>query len=156
MFGPLLEHPNIWRLNRRSVAGCVAAGFFAGLIPGPVQVLSAAVCSVLFKVNLPVAIAVTFYTNPLTIVPLYLLAYQYGLLLTGGGDSGRTIVAPDFAALPWSAVLPATLDWMAAMGKPFIIGLIALDASLALLGYLAVWWGWRWFILAARRRQRSS
>src|SRR5512139_550620 len=75
-FGPLLHHPNLWHLNRKSVSGGVAAGLFAGLVPGsnPVQFAAAAILAVAFRVNLPVAVIVTLYTNPLTIVPLYVLA----------------------------------------------------------------------------------
>jgi len=40
-FGTLLHHPNLWHLNRDSVAGAVAIGLFAGLIPGPLQMLVA-------------------------------------------------------------------------------------------------------------------
>ena len=38
-FGPWLQHHNLWHLHRRSVAGGVAVGLFAGLVPGsnPVQ-----------------------------------------------------------------------------------------------------------------------
>ena len=74
-FGTLLHHPNLWHLNRDSVAGAVAIGLFAGLIPGPLQMLVALLLSILLRRNLPVALLVTFYTNPFTIVPLYLLAY---------------------------------------------------------------------------------
>jgi uncharacterized protein (DUF2062 family) len=37
-----LQHPNLWCLNRRSVSGAVAVGLFCGLIPGPLQMLGAA------------------------------------------------------------------------------------------------------------------
>src|SRR5438046_10173159 len=65
-FGTLLLHPNLWHVNRRSVSGGVAAGMFAGLVPGsnPVQFAFAALLAVAFRVNLPVAIAVTLYNNP--------------------------------------------------------------------------------------------
>ena len=33
--GSWLHHPNLWHLNRHSVAGGVAIGLFAGLVPGP-------------------------------------------------------------------------------------------------------------------------
>src|SRR3989441_8913588 len=88
-FGRLLLPPTVCILNRRSVSGGVAAGLFAGLVPGsnPVQFAVAALLAVAFRVNLPVAVVVTLYTNPLTIVPLYLLAYEYGKLLVGGDAS---------------------------------------------------------------------
>ena len=72
MFGDTLFHPALWHLNRRSAAGGVAVGLFCGLIPGPLQMLGAAIVCVFLRVNLPLALVTTLYTNPLTIVPLYL------------------------------------------------------------------------------------
>ena len=74
-FGPRLQHHNLWHLHRRSVAGGVAAGLFAGLIPGsnPVQFTAGAILAILARVNLPIAVLVTLYSNPFTIVPLYLI-----------------------------------------------------------------------------------
>ncbi|MGV8935162.1 MAG: DUF2062 domain-containing protein, partial [Gallionellaceae bacterium] len=51
-FGAWLQHPNLWHLHRRSVSGGVAVGMFCGLIPGPFQMLGAALLAVLFRVNL--------------------------------------------------------------------------------------------------------
>ena len=79
-FGKSLHHHNLWHLHRRSVAGGFAAGLFAGLIPGsnPVQFFFAALFSIIFKVNLPVAALTTLYSNPFTILPLYWTAYLLG------------------------------------------------------------------------------
>src|SRR3972149_6343129 len=87
-FGAFLHHPNLWHLTRHSVAGGVAIGMFSGLVPGPFQMLAAAILCVLLKVNLPVALVTTFYTNPFTIGPLYLLAYRIGRLIVGVGGGG--------------------------------------------------------------------
>src|SRR5438309_3601295 len=86
-FGTLLHHPSLWHRNRRSVSGGVAAGMFAGLVPGsnPVQFAVAALLAVAFRVNLPGAVLVTLYTNPVTSVPLYVIAYAIGALILGGG-----------------------------------------------------------------------
>src|SRR5258706_16166985 len=89
--GRWLHHPNLWCLNRGSVAGAVAIGFFAGLIPGPFQMLGAALLAVPLRKNLPVALLMTLFTNPLTILPLYVLAYGYGSPLLGGAWARATI-----------------------------------------------------------------
>lgn len=44
-FGRWLHYPNLWYLNRRSVPGGVAVGMFCGLVPGPLQMISAALMS---------------------------------------------------------------------------------------------------------------
>ena len=85
VFGDALFHPALWHLNRRSAAGGVAVGLFCGLIPGPLQMLGAAIVCLVARVNLPLAIVTTVYTNPFTIVPLYLLAYKIGSFALGAG-----------------------------------------------------------------------
>jgi uncharacterized protein (DUF2062 family) len=151
--GFLHRHPNLWHLNRKSVSGGVAVGMLCGLVPGPLQMLSAALIAIPLGVNLPVALLATLYTNPLTIVPLYLFAYWIGSLVTG--DGGNVTAPPEFA---WTAIGPwfhALGEWALALGKPLAIGLLLLAASLAVLGWLAVQIGWRaWVTVQWRRRAR--
>jgi uncharacterized protein (DUF2062 family) len=149
-FGGWARHPNLWHLNRRSVSGAVAIGLFSGLVPGPLQMLTALLLAIPLKKNLPVALIVTLYTNPLTIVPLYVLAFAYGQLLLPGERA--TLVAPfetDWANLGES--MRALWAWMVALGKPLAVGLVALGCTLAALGYVAVQLAWRAYVVAAWR-----
>lgn len=156
-----LHHPNLWHLHRRSVAGGVALGLFCGLIPGPLQMLGAAVLAMLFRVNLPVAVFATLYTNPLTIVPLYALAYEYGAFLLGYHKalSSERFALPAMGWDNWTSVLP---HWFMSLGKPFALGLPMLALTLAALGYVAVraaWYAavvWEWRRRAARRARRKD
>jgi uncharacterized protein (DUF2062 family) len=152
--GGWLQHPNLWHLNRHSVAGGVAIGLFAGLVPGPLQMLAAALIAVPLRKNLPVALATTLYTNPFTIAPLYLLAYGYGRLLLGGGQAAA--IAPyEWDWSHWIDSAQALIHWALALGKPLLVGLVALALTLAALGYAAVQIGWRaYVILAWRARAR--
>ena len=155
-FGAWLHHPNLWHLHRRSVAGGVAIGMFCGLIPGPFQMIGAALLAVLFRANLPVAMFTTLYTNPLTIVPLYVLAYELGALVTGqhNGLSAAHFALPEMSWDNWYAV---SVDWIISLGKPFVLGLPLLATSLAIAGYFTVrvlWYAavvWEWRRRAARR-----
>jgi uncharacterized protein (DUF2062 family) len=157
--GTALHHHNLWHLNRKSVAGGVAIGMFAGMIPGPVQIISAAILSVLLRVNLPVAAIVTFYTNPFTIVPLYYAAYKVGQLAIG-----RDVTQPprehlDLLSLPVREWMPALFAWVYSMGKPFIVGSLILAVIFAVLGYVLVIIGWRihvWWSWRKRRRTRLA
>jgi uncharacterized protein len=158
-FGAWLQHPNLWHIHRRSVASGVAIGMFCGLIPGPFQMMGAAIMAVLFRANLPVAIFTTLYTNPFTIVPLYVVAYELGTLVTGqsNGLSSEHFVLPDMGWNNWYVVL---LDWFVSLGKPFAVGLPLLAVILAVVGYFAVrvlWYAMvmvEWRRRAARRAKR--
>lgn len=154
IFGNTLLHPRLWHLNRHSAAGAVAAGLFCGLIPGPFQMLGAALCAVIFRINLPLAMVCTLYTNPLTIVPLYVVAYELGNLLLGNGRA-RFMPPPDFSWNDLAAGIAAWTDWAFGLGQPLAVGLVALATGLAVVGYLAVRAAWRlWLIRAWRRRRR--
>jgi len=151
-FGGFLRHPNLWHLNRHSVAGGVAVGMFSGLVPGPFQMLTAALLAVALRVNLPVALATTLYTNPFTIGPLYVLAYLIGRLIIG--RNGAALSPPP--ELQWSqlgASLEAFLRWILSMGTPLAVGLVALALMLAALGYACVQIGWRAYVIRAWRKR---
>jgi uncharacterized protein len=153
-FGGLLQHPNLWHLNRHSVAGGVAVGMFSGLVPGPFQMFTAALLAVPLRVNLPVALATTLYTNPFTIGPLYVLAYLIGRLIVGRES---TLLAPP-PEIQWSqlgASLDAFLGWVLSMGPPLAVGLLALALGLAALGYACVQIGWRAYVIRAWRKRRQ-
>ncbi len=154
-FGTLFLHPNLWHINRRSVSGGVAAGMFAGLVPGsnPVQFAVAALLAVAFRVNLPVAVAVTLYTNPLTIGPIYLIAYWIGTFLVPG-DSAPFSHPPGFDWSNLGAWLRALFEWSLSLGKPLAVGLVALAVGLAIAGYVVVQLAWRAHVVLAWRRRR--
>lgn len=150
-FAPALAEPDLWHLNRRSTARAVAVGLFCGLIPGPLQMIGAAACAIFVRANFPLAVITTLYTNPFTIVPLYMLAYEIGHLFVGNA----TAVAP-FAAPPGSGpveYLFAVFAWAAALGKPLALGLLLLATTLAAVGWAAVRIAWRIHAVAAWRRR---
>jgi uncharacterized protein (DUF2062 family) len=151
-FGNTLLHPRLWHLNRHSAAGGVAAGMFCGLIPGPFQMLGAAICAVIFRVNLPLALFTTLYTNPFTIVPLYFIAYGLGRLVLGGG--GEFVAPPDWGPDGLWVWVVALGEWMAHLGKPLALGLVLLASALAAIGYFAVRIAWRYYLVWAWRKRR--
>jgi uncharacterized protein (DUF2062 family) len=157
LFGRWLQHPTLWHFNRRSVPGAVAIGLFSGLMPGPVQMLTALLLVGLLKKNIPVALLATLYTNPLTIVPLYVLAFEYGNLLLGRSH-GLGAIEPfvmDWA--DWLGSMQAMAHWCMSLGKPLGVGLAALALTLAALGYVVARFGWRLYVIAAwRARARKK
>lgn len=166
--GPWLLHPAVWTLHRRSVAGGVAAGLFCGLFPAPFQMLGAAIASFLFHWNLPVAVFMTFYTNPITFIPLYILALKIGIGLlnailpsqaNGDGIDQKAFPAPpDFE---WSAPLDSFADlaaWALGMGWPLVVGVFVLASVLGLSGYILTRLGWNLWVryeVVQRRKKRE-
>jgi hypothetical protein len=154
-----LLHPRLWHLNRHSAAGGVATGLFCGLIPGPFQMLGAAICAVVFRVNLPLALVTTLYTNPFTIAPLYLVAYALGRLFIG--TDNPFIPPPEYADSLWEW-LQQLVAWLIQLGLPLAVGLFLLASGLAVAGYLGMHLAWRLHLLhkltqrKARKNSRSD
>ena len=162
-FGPWLKHHNLWHLHRRSVAGGVAVGLFAGLVPGsnPVQFTVAALLAIGARVNLPIAMLVTLYSNPFTIFPLYYIAFRLGQFVLLREGDGLPPLAFGLEGKGFSEWIPAALKWLTTVGKPLIVGLPLLALLLALVGYITVDWTWRLSVRCAwqrrrRRRQQSK
>ena len=162
-FADTLLHPRLWHLNRRSAAGAVAVGMFCGLIPGPFQMMGAAIGALIFRVNLPLALFTTLYTNPLTIVPLYVVAFELGKLALGEfGNSAAFTRPPEYGTAGLQAWTGALIDWMIGLGMPLALGLVLLASLLAVLGYAAIRVLWRIYLVrswrqrAAKRRQPAA
>src|SRR5690349_21377771 len=156
LFGERLKHHNLWHLHRRSVAGGVAVGLFAGLIPGsnPVQFFFAALFSVVFKVNLPVAVATTLYSNPFTIVPIYIAAYTLGGFVMGtSAEKNMPQTELHLMDKNISEWIPALIDWISSLGKPLLVGLLLLGVLLSFIGYFGVRAGWRFYAIYAWRKR---
>lgn len=131
-------------------------GMFCGLIPGPLQMITAMLGAVLFRVNLPVAVLATWYTNPVTIVPIYLLAYALGRFVAGSDADAIVLAAPDWSALPFKDWFGALVHWVGSMGKPFILGLFLLALIFSVAGYLLVLAAWRIHVVFAWRKRRQA
>jgi hypothetical protein len=158
VFGQRLFHPALWHVHRRSAAGGVAVGLFCGLIPGPLQMIAAGIACLFFRVNLPIALVTTLYTNPLTIVPLYLIGYQIGSFVLG---SSREHPAPPPPHWDWSSVgqsAEAMSKWMLGLGPSLALGVFLLACLLSALGYALVRGLWSVYLRRAwhARQQRRA
>lgn len=149
-YAPRLADPDLWHMNRRSTARAVAIGLFSGLVPGPFQVLGSVLLSIALRANFPLAAITTLYTNPFTIVPLYLVAYEYGALFVKDAEAVPQ-PPPDFI---WSfEYFGGVALWMGQLGKPLALGVLLLALTLALVGWCVVRLGWRCHVVAAWRKR---
>ena len=131
-----LDHDHLWDLKRPNVARGVAVGLFAGVMLPVAQIFFAVVGAVAVRGHVPVSAACTFVTNPLTVPPLYWLAYQIGGFLLP--DYPRALASLEEAGT-W---LARALDWAVSAGVPLLTGLLVLASASAVLGYVLVWLLW--------------
>lgn len=142
--GNFLHDPNLWHLNRYSVSGAFAVGLFIMYIPIPLQMLPAALLAIAFRVNMPIAVSLVWITNPLTIAPMYYLAYKIGALILG------TSLQPFGFEL--------SLDWLfLELGhrwRPFLLGCFILGAISGLTGFISVRLLWRLHLVQRLKKRR--
>jgi uncharacterized protein (DUF2062 family) len=133
-----LHHPDLWHISHHSLAGGVAVGLFVAFIPLPIQMLLAAVLALIFRVNLPVAILMTWVSNPVTFVPICWAAYKVGQWVTQ--SNGIPIVIPEFQwhTETWQGFMHSFYTWFSALGKTFLIGLPIVAFTASLLAYVGV------------------
>ncbi len=155
-FTPFLKRPELWTIKRNLIAGGFAVGLFCGMIPGPLQMLAALSLAIVLRVNLPVAVLGTFFTNPLTILPLYLLAYMIGQWCIGDPVASTM---PMFPVTDWKQpglTLDAWSEWTLGFGQPLVLGLLILACMLSIIGYALVQVGWRLNVFYALRQRRYN
>lgn len=147
--GRLLHDPNLWHLNRRSVAGAVSVGFFLAWVPVPIQMWIAALVAVVIRVNLPIAVMGVWMTNPITVAPMFLFAANLGAWILG-----RELTIGEFR-FSWSWLTEQTDTFW----EPLLLGCFVIGLTAAVGGNLLVRLVWRLHVLRhwqERRRRRLN
>lgn len=146
-FGKLLHNPGLWHLNRHSVAGGFFIGLVTAFVPLPFQMVIAAAGAIAFHVNLPIAVALVWVTNPLTMPPMFYFAYKVGAWMMG------TPLADDLA-FEWS------WRWfvgsMAAVWQPFLVGCATVGLISGSIGFYGVKLLWRAYVLYKWRHRCAA
>lgn len=70
-------------VNRRSVTRGIWIGLFWGFIPMPMQMVAVVLSTFAFRFNVPIAIAMVWLSNPITMPPMYYMEYLTGNFLLG-------------------------------------------------------------------------
>ena len=144
VFGRMLLSPDLWHLNRGSVAWAVSLGLFTAWVPVPFQMVLAAGAAILARCNLPVAVALVWISNPVTVAPLFIAAHELGGWMLG-------IPPGDFRielSLRW------LFDELGQVWEPFLLGCFVLGLCSAILGQIAVRLIWRAHVMVSWRDRR--
>jgi uncharacterized protein (DUF2062 family) len=142
--GDLLHDPRLWHFGRRPTVLGLAVGAFFAFVPFPWQMLLAAATATWLRFNLPVAVAMVWITNPLTVPPIAFANYHFGVWLLGRS--------------PESWTFEPSLDWLLqqadTVGLPLLVGSMATAVVAGLLTFCVAHLLWRWHIVARFRRRR--
>lgn len=145
-FAPLLQDPNLWGVRRRNVVPAVALGFFVAFLPFPGHIIAAALLALALRVNIPIAVLAVFIANPLTIGPMFYLAFEFGEWLLGMD--------------PQPFEFEITMDWVAngfrRVWRPLLLGSVVLGAILSLTSYVVLDLIWRASVSRYTREKRRK
>lgn len=148
-FGQRLTEPKLWHLNRRSVAGGLALGLFVGFMPVFGQMFIAAALAVIFRVNLPIALFSSWFSNPLTYAPIFFFSYKLGAWIL------QLPMGPHSFDVSWQWLTHEfLLIW-----QPLLLGCLICGLAAALLGVLFVRLLWRLMVIRnwlKRRRKQGN
>lgn len=148
--GPALQHPRLWHFSRKGIAMGLALGIFFGLLVPVAQMPLAAGAAIVLRANLPMAVASTLVTNPVTFGPVYYGAYHLGKAILGqdpvsdeqaGAYIDRALKEPPPDA-SWRHRFKRSIHYLTTVGKPLVVGLAILAVACGLLVYFlfsAVW-----------------
>ncbi len=145
-FSHRLQHPGLWRFNRRSMPGAVVAGLFWAFIPSPTQTLPAVATAIALRVNLPLALALSWIANPFTMPPMFYFNYRVGTWLLDRPERSFGM------ELSW--------DWLTRelglLWQPLLLGSLVVATCVAALGYCGAHALWRLHVTRAWARRAGQ
>lgn len=145
-FAHWLGDARLWSLQRRGITYAFGAGLAICFLPLPVHVPVALAVAILGRVNVPVILSTVCLVNPLTVVPVYYLAYRIGCLALSE-PQGRFSFA-----LSW--------DWLqnglGPMWKPFLAGCGICALVVGVSGWLLLELMWRRQVIKKYRARRGA
>jgi uncharacterized protein (DUF2062 family) len=146
-------NPELWRFTRRSVPRGVALGLFAAFIIPVGQIFLAAFLAWPARANVPLAAAVTFVTNPLTIAFWAVVANRVGNFILR-----IDAAAVEAAQAAEAAISQVDSNWrdyffdVAEVAGVTIVGFLVLAVVTSSVGYLVASGIWR--VIVARKRAK--
>lgn len=142
LFKNYLNKKEYWKFNLSSVSKGIAVGLFSAIIPIlPFQSLLAILLAILVRGHVPSAFLASWFSNPLTVVPITYLTYYTGQLILHEHATGSLFV-PEYH---WRHIPANTFITSAFLnfGKSFFVGLPIIAVSAAIIGFLSVQIVWR-------------
>ncbi|TFY96288.1 DUF2062 domain-containing protein [Ramlibacter rhizophilus] len=145
MLRPLARHvlaPWLWHLQHESVARGVAIGFFWAFVMPLGQIPIAVAHCIWWRANIPLSVAATLITNPLTLGFWLWLSYRIGTLFV----SAPPLVMPRQGT--------SLLTWMQDVGTPVVLGMGLLAVMFSLGSYALIKLAWRLRVVLHLRQRR--
>ena len=142
----LLLDARLWSLQRRSITLAFGCGLALCFLPLPVQVPAAVLLAIIARLNIPVLVATTLLVNPLTVVPIYYLAYRVGAAVIGAP------VGEFEFELSWQWLQHG----LGPLWRPFLVGCAMCGTTAGLVGWGLLEYLWRRRVRQKYRGRRGG
>lgn len=160
--GPWLKDHRLWHMSRKGIALGMAIGVFFGFLIPFGQIPPAAAVAVLMRANVPITIASTLVTNPVTFGPVYYGAYRLGRFVLLEPEPtvedlesllAQTTPSPYVESLGFIDRIKNAWQRLGQVGKPLFVGLGIVATLSGLVTYALVHWLWLIRVRVARWRR---
>jgi uncharacterized protein len=152
IFGKIIHDPNLWHLNRYSVATGFSVGLFVAFVPIPFQMVLAAAIAIIVRSNLPLSVALVWITNPLTMPPIFYFTFRVGAWILDREPTGFNF--------------DLSFEWISSsiktIGPAFFLGCFVCGTIAAIISNMVVRMLWRysvsknWHERRMKRRQKRT
>jgi uncharacterized protein len=143
--GEMIFEQNLWHFNRHSVSYAALVGLFCCFLPIPFQMIPCVLLCVVIRCNVPLAIALVWVSNPVTMPPMMYFAYKVGTWLLGQSDQ---VVSVELS-----------LEWLTAqlaqVWQPLLLGSLVSGITAGIIGFIAVRLYWRWRVSRYWKKRRD-
>ncbi len=129
---------HVWKPTQHTLSGGMAVGMFITLQLLPIQMPAATILAAIFRVNIPIAIAMCWVSNPFTVPFMAWLEHAIGKWVLSLYTTVPTT--------PFPTHLPESIvdAWVVLKehAPVMLVGGIILGAIVALVSYIATWSVW--------------
>ena len=145
--GDHILNPNLWHMNRRSVASAFFVGILVAFIPIPFQMVVSACLALIIQCNLPVSVALVWITNPVTMPIMWYSTYKIGCFILQTPVTAHTgfEVSVEWFTTEFSRI------WM-----PLYLGSFLTGLFFAIISYISIRLFWRWHIIRAWKQRQKN
>lgn len=128
----------VWKPTQHTLSGGMAIGTFITLQLLPIQMPAATIAAAIFRVNIPIAIAMCWVSNPVTMAVLVPLEYQVGKWVLD--------ILTDVPSTPFPTKFPEDIAdmWLAMRehAPVMLFGGVVLGAVLVPVSYVLTYVSW--------------
>lgn len=142
----LMEDSNLFHLTRHSISMAFFIGFFVAFMPILGQIPIAIVFAYWARANLPITVAITCISNPITFPVIFFATYKFGNFLLDQPSYNMTF--------------ELSFEWLRggflAVWKPLLLGSFIAGLFFACVSYVSLQLLWRMQVLKRWRARKSS